>query len=176
MKRIVPGLCVLLLVFGLGCIDEDPASRAERLATQKITTEMSRSVGMPGISNFTEKRLLKELYELRDQADLSTYSYTQDMNGHLHFICNSIGYGLPASTQYSNPQAWVHGPVGGSMEKMPQAEPNGLFVPEGLHATFVLCSKGDTGKVDPMYVEQDVIVSLFPLTAADSLQPGVKAP
>ncbi len=61
---------------------------------------------MPGIKNFRERRLLKDIFEMRDQADLSTYTYTySEVTGKFSFFCNSIGYGLP----YGVPGALLSG-------------------------------------------------------------------
>lgn len=166
MKKLPIFLVVAALLIVTGCIEEDEANRRERLATQALTAEATSAVGMPALSNFTEKRFVRMLYELRDNA-ITTYSYTQDMNGRLHFLCNSIGYGIPASVQFSNPQAQVNG-RGQGWVMMPQPEPNGLFMPEGLHATYVMCGTS-AGDVKPVYVEQDVMVSPFKLKSVDDL-------
>jgi hypothetical protein len=87
-----------------------------------------------------------------------------DINGKLHFLCNSIGYGLSASVQYTNPMKYSNN--GGHL---PQADPNGLFMPQGLSATYVLCVDKNK-KIRPVYSEPSLIVSPFKLNAVDSLQ------
>lgn len=176
MRKFGLVLCVLMTIVGVGCWAEDTATKQQREATQQMTAEAHQAVGMPGISNWQEKRFVRMLYELRDQ-NVATFSYVQDFNGKLHFVCHSIGYGVPASVQFSNPMAWAVNPIrGNGYGQLPQAEPNGLFMPEGLSATYVMCAKGKSGEVDPIYVEQPVMVSPFPLVAVDSLQPGVAPP
>ena len=183
MKKtmIMMGLAVLALA---GCVrsGESMADKEQRQATEKMVTEAHMAVGMPGVANWTEKRFARMLYELRD-GEISTYSYVQDFHGKLHFVCASIGYGIPASVQFSNPERFSMARVGdegaaGVYVKgvIPQPEPNGLFMPEGLSATYVMCARGDSGEVDPIYIEQPVTVSPFPLVAVDSLQPGVVPP
>jgi hypothetical protein len=56
--------------------------------------------GMPTIVNFEERKMLKRVLEIRDQA-INTATYIVDMNGHPHKICDSIGYGFPYSTQFT---------------------------------------------------------------------------
>ena len=46
---------------------------------------------------------------------------------------------------------------------LPQADPNGLFMPSGLSATWLLLIDPKTGDPVPTYVENEIIVSGFPL-------------
>lgn len=148
---------LLLLVMGLfqGCIEQD-TDDVERKQTEKMQKEAAMQAGLPGITNFTEKKFAKMIYELRDK-EMKTYSYFMDMNGRLHFLCNSIGYGLPASVQYVSPQKSTL-----RRYSMPQPEPNGLFMPDSLDATYVLCID-KKGRIKPVYSEPKLIVSPFEL-------------
>ena len=69
--------------------------------------QASTSVGMPAVRNFTEKRLLKMLYELRDNAKLVTYSYYVDLNGGRHKICptTSVGPTIRGRTSPETPHS-----------------------------------------------------------------------
>ena len=49
-----------------------------------------------------------------------------------------------------------------SYELMPQAEPNGLFKPEGMSATWLIMLD-ENDEPHPMYVEPLIIVSPFKL-------------
>lgn len=118
-------------------------------------------VGMPAIVNFQEKRILKDIIELRDKQ-ISTFTYIMDMNGKLHKVCTSVGYGLPAATQFTNPQRQAGGAQGGYIT-LPQADPNGLFSPSSADGTWVLCVNPKTGKTAPVYMEPRIIVSPFEL-------------
>lgn len=165
------GLCLFGLLTLVGCTDIQPTSDDKMNAKQEeMAAEANSEVGMPGINRFTEKRTLRQIYEKRDQEKLTTYAYIQDMNGRLHHLCDSIGYGFPYGTQFSNPQKYTRATrSGGGYEylMMPQAEPNGLFMPPTADGTWVQCISS-TGKIEPMYVEPHVIVSPWPLTAVDS--------
>ena len=136
--------------------DESTAQQME-----KLLKEGERQTGLPAISNFTEKRMVKWLYELRDQPNYRTYTYIVTMNGKLIKICDSVGYGINASIQYSNPEKQVPMDLGqyGGEGVMPQAEPNGLFMPEGLAATYVMCVDGENDDVKAVYIEPEIIVS-----------------
>ena len=95
------------------------------------------------------------------------------MNGQLIKICDSVGYGISASIQYSNPEKvvdyedFVGDRVDANVGTIPQAEPNGLFMPEGLAATYVMCVDGKSEDVKAVYIEPEIIVSPFELTAAN---------
>lgn len=153
-------------MFTAGCKSESSTDKAQRAATEKMVKAANQSVGMPNITNFTEKRFAKLLYELKDQ-EVTTFSYFMDLNGGLHFLCESVGYGMPASVQYVNPAKIMKSQYG--VTTIPQPEPNGLFMPEGLAATFVMCSDGKGG-VRPIYSEPELIVSPFKLRSVDTLR------
>ena len=133
-------------------------------AQEQMAKQANMEVGMPAIVNFQEKRILKDIYERRDKA-IVTITYTQDLNAGLHKLCDSIGYGIPAATQYTNPMR-----IGGGMEApsqgnvtLPQADPNGLFSPASAEGTWVMCKDPNSDKVEPIYSEPRIIVSTFPL-------------
>jgi len=120
--------------------------------------------GMPGITNFTEKKIVKKLYELRDQ-NIATFSYVPDMQGRLWHLCDSIGYGLPYGVQFSNPHRPLW-PENSTSSMADQAEPNGLFMPPTAEGTWVICvDEKQKGNLQPVYVEPRVIVSPFRLRA-----------
>ncbi len=157
---------ILALAFvAAGCGDYSSvtsADQAQEAATQQITAQANSEIGMPGIANFQERRLVRTLYELRDQEGLVTYTYIVDLNGGLHLLCQSIGYGIPYSTQFTNPEREAYSTYDGGFGTLPQPEPNGLFMPESAAATWVMCSDGEQTR--PVYVEPTIIVSPFALT------------
>lgn len=131
--------------------------------------EASVTVGLPAIINFTEKKQLKAIYELRDQSNLVTYTYTLDLNGKRHKVCpsTSVGFGVPYSTEYTNPSR-VDNYFGQSgVVILPQADPNGLFSPGSAEATWVLCLNPTTKELAPTYVEPSIEVYLFEMPATD---------
>lgn len=134
-------------------------STAQQMET--LLKEGERQTGIPGITNFTEKRMVKWLYELRDQPNYRTYTYIVTITGQLVKICDSVGYGINASIQYSNPEKVVKMDLGTHYGEgtMPQAEPNALFMPEGLAATYVMCVTEGSDDVKAVYIEPEIIVS-----------------
>ena len=158
--RLIVALSALLL---WGCGDVQPnADQVQRAKQEKALSEAVAEVGEPEITNFQEKRMMKMLYELRDQA-IATHAYiVNQMSGCLVYLGESVGYGIPYATQYSNPDKWEWAGNGGHV--MPQAEPNGLFMPNDAHGTWVMIKDPHGLQVKPVYIEPDVIVSPFRLT------------
>ena len=121
--------------------------------------EANNAIGMPVVSNFYEKKLAKEIYELRDNAKLITHAYTMNQHtGKYVYIGQCIGFGLPYSTQYSNPERLVGGTQTG-YTTLPQPEPNGLFTPEGLSATWLMLVDENTGDITATYFEPEIVVT-----------------
>ena len=153
-----------------GCDLSPTANTDEKVAVQQeqMQSQALAQTGLPGITNFTELKMVKHLYELRDQK-IATYTYVPDMNGKLWHLCNSIGYGLPYATQFSNPQRRVFYSSTNAAHSdydLPQAEPNGLFMPSAAEGTWITCSNPNgQGSLEPVYIEPRVIVSPFKLRA-----------
>ena len=157
MKKILLLSSVCLSV--AACEPSAPnAEKQQAQQTRQLQAQAQQQIGMPDIINFQERRFAKQILEMRDQA-ITTYTYIIDMNGKKHFICESVGYGLPYSVQFTNPMKTVHDANGGD-HAIPQADPNGLYMPDGLSATWVLCAD-NKGGVKPVYVEPQILVSPF---------------
>jgi hypothetical protein len=126
---------------------------------------------MPSLGNFEEKRMAKDIYELRDKA-IATHTYAvNEMSGCLVYLGPSVGYGLPYATQYSAPTRIDCGGSHSCMQ-VPQAEPNGLFMPAAADGTWVLMKDQGSDKTMPVYIEQRVIVSPFRLADNECKKPG----
>ncbi len=132
---------------------------------------------MPAISDFNEKRTMKDLYELRDKP-LPTHAYiVNELNGCLIYLGNAVGYGLPYGTQYTAPTrtAWT-GDRATNGSQVPQAEPNGLFMPPSAEGTWVMLKNPTEDKVQPVYIEPRVLVAPFRLTAQECAPKAEPAP
>ncbi len=148
---------------------EQSSDQIQAEQTEQILEEANRQIGMPAIINFQEKRNLKWIYELCDKADFICHAYLfNSMTGEVgQYLGKCIGYGIPYSTQFSNPEKIItysqrrsEYDVKGPMK---QAEPNGLFKPEGLSATWLIMIDPNTNEPTPVYVEPEIIVSPFRL-------------
>lgn len=160
MKKLLIGTLILGLTIFAACDIEPNSDSTQRQEQERLNKQSNQQVGMPSIVNFQEKRMLKMILELRD-TEIKTVTYTQDMNGGLHKLCDSIGYGVPYATQYTNPQRLAG--YSGHEITLPQADPNGLFSPASADGTWVLCFNPEKKKIEPVYVEPKVIVSPFAL-------------
>jgi len=164
MKKII----LLVTVVGVlaGCDAPAPVqstSTVEAKRQEEISRQAQHTVGMPSIVNFAEKRMMKDILEIRDQ-DVATTTYIVGMNGDLHKLCNSVGYGLPYATQYTNPQQDTYYTSQSSVHTvLPQPDPNGLYSPASADGTWVQCVDSKSGKAKVVYIEPRIIVSPIPL-------------
>lgn len=179
MKRFLLGLLVVLVsVAFFGCAQEaQTADATQRQQQEQILQQGVASVGMPAIKNFFEMRQLKDIYELRDQGEaVVTYTYLENMipqvvpghtvlGGKLTFFADSIGFGIPYATEFTNPQKLERVYNSSYYYVLPQADPNGLFPPSSAAGTWVLVKDPTPGskKIVPIYCEPNVIVLPFKL-------------
>lgn len=173
MKRLF--ICVLFLnLLAFGCVDENKnADAVQAKQTAMAMAEAQRQVGMPNIVNFQQRKLMKMIYELCDKEDLICYAYIKsDYQGKLVFIGKCIGFGIPFSAQFTNPEKVVHGDkqlgydLAGYINypmQLPQADPNGLFMPTSSSATWLMMIDPKTNKPRPVYLEPEIVVSPFAL-------------
>jgi len=160
---------IAFAVILLTSCDSTTTTNSDKVLQQKTEIAMqeaNRQLGMPAIVNFQEKKNLKWIYELCDQENLICYAYLfNEMQGEIgQYLGECIGYGIPYSTQYSNPEKLVNPYTGGiDYIALPQAEPNGLFKPTGLSATWLIMIDPKTKQPRPVYIEPMIIVSPFKL-------------
>lgn len=168
-------LALALSLFFLAACDYTPSSdEIQRKQQEVLLQEGTAQIGMPAIKNFRERKLLKDILELRDQSGLSTYTYIQSaMSGRLVFLCNSVGYGIPYATQFTNPSKVNHNANG--YYTLPQADPNGLFSHAAADGTWVMCKDPAGAAVKPVFIEPRVVVSPFRLPDAEEAVPTASA-
>ena len=162
---IVPAMALSLA----GCYDMKPsADKVQREQQEQLSMQGVMTVGMPAITRFSEKRMMKDILEMCDQMH-PTYTYLAgEQSGVIgEKICDSLGYGLNGATQYTNPQrAGTYGDTGvRGVITLPQADPNGLFSPAAAEGTWVMCKVPGSDKILPQYIEPRVIVLTFPKEA-----------
>lgn len=169
MKRLIMVVVLAILVLGIsGCVAGTPSDKVQAQQQEQLAQESNSQVGMPAIVNFREKKLLKEIFELRDQEGLVTHTYIfSQFTGKYTYIGQTVGYGIPYATQFTNPQKIVRDSAGAYLGTMPQMDPNALFSPESADGTWILMLDEGTGKVTPQYIEEKISVYTFKL--ADSM-------
>lgn len=136
-----------------GCSDGETNRQKEEAYQDELMLQASSEVGMPEITEFYEKKMAKEILELRDDSSLVCYAYSKnDMSGKYVYLGKCMGFGLPYSTQYTNPEQYTSGGT------LPQADPNGLYSGDGLAATWLMMIDETTGERSISYNENDVVV------------------
>lgn len=164
MRYLISVAVLVMTGCGSGLTDADKKQAEE---TERMLSDAHKQVGMPDIVNFTERKLARDILELRDSESLVTYCYIVNMHGDLIYLGEAIGFGLPYSVQFTNPETAKWRNNGGWL-KMPQADPNGLFMPGGLSATWILLKDPVSGEARPVYVEPQIIVSPFKLSHVET--------
>jgi len=162
MKTTIFSLVAVLLLLSSCEMTQDTN---DKLTTQQeqLMKEANAQTGMPAIKNFQERKMMKMILELRDQENLVCYAYiVPEMTGKPVLLGKCIGYGLPYATQYTNPEK-TYSSYSGGYEILPQADPNGLFMPASADGTWLLMIDPNTNEPRPVYIEPKVLVSPFKL-------------
>lgn len=178
LRRQVTMLCglMLLALVTMSNTDCDGTPSSDEIQTaqqEKILAEGTSQVGMPAIKNFRERKIMKDIQELRDQEGLVTYTYIENLQpaivhgrtalgGKFTYLGETVGYPIPYSTQFTSPQKLEryssYGPV-----VLPQADPNGLFSPGSAEGTWLLMKDPNGPKTLPVYMEPRVAAFPFRL-------------
>jgi hypothetical protein len=152
-------ICLAIMLSASTC-DAPDSDEVQKKQQETILAEITAAVGMPAIKNAREKRILKDIYELRDQEGLVTYTYIFcEATGKYTYIGETIGYGISCATQFTNPQKIEH------YTAIPQADPNGLFSPTSAEGTWVMMYDPINKKASPQYIESRISVFTFRLPA-----------
>jgi len=170
MKKVFSALFILMVCTLLMAGDCDSTTggtdQKQAAQTEQLMAELNRQVGMPDLTNFKQKKLMKMIIEECDKEDLICYAYIKsDYQGKLMFIGKCIGYGVPFSAQFTNPERVAHENTmnGGSFGTLPQPDPNGLFMPTSSSATWLMMVDPVTKEGRPVYLEPEIVVSPFAL-------------
>jgi hypothetical protein len=168
IKIFIFAVIMIITVILLSSCDSTPSVDNQIAKQQELQQrDQNNQIGLPDIKNWTEKKLMKYVYELRDNAKLICYAYTRnDYTGKYVYEGRCMGYGLPYATQYSNPEKIVDGAeeTSHTMSETspiakPQSEPNGLFMPSSAAATWIVMINESTGKTEVQYYEPNIVVS-----------------
>lgn len=153
-------MTVLLVGTLVGCDEYAPtATEVEKKAQEQLMQQVADEIGMPEITEFYEKKMAKEILELRDDSKLITYAYTVNLDGQYVYLGQCMGYGLPYSTQYTNPDMVSEYYGSSGRYVISQADPNGLYSPDGLSATWLMLINEETGGREVIYCEPEIVVT-----------------
>lgn len=167
MKHFIMTFLMIAILLNItGCEEFNPTSDdIQRNQQEVLLKEATAQTGMPAVTNFRERKILKMIIELCDQDGIITYTYTKnEMTGRLVYFGQTIGYGIPYATQYTNPEQPLDGRWQGEFTTIPQADPGGLFKPDSAAATWILMKDPNGEDVKPVYIESDITVSPFKLS------------
>ena len=180
MKKIIC-LITATSLFLTSCEDsrKNTSDQIQQDAQEKMLKEANMQIGMPGIKNFQERKLLKLILEMRDREGLVTYSYMENMipaivpghtalGGKLTFIGTTVGFGIPYATQFTSPMKVECAGMGKTEPgyawlTTPQADPNGLFSPASADGTWILMKNPNGPETTPQYIEPKIAVFTFKL-------------
>ena len=147
---IIVGMASVVLT---GCSMEQTNDEKQATQTEQIQAQADAKLGMPNIKNFYEKAMMKTIIESCDDSNLITYAYIKnDMTGKFVYLGQAMGYGLPYGTEYTNPQYIANSYSQGGFAILPQPDPNGLFKPADVNATWLMLIDPVTKKAKPIYV------------------------
>lgn len=168
MKRILIAASIAASLLLAGCGSNgggtgDAARDRQTQAVDKLSDEADRAVGLPAITNFGQKKFVRDIYERTDKTS-TTYAYVQGLDGKLTCFGQGIGYGVPYGTRSTPPESPY---MGGIAERgtvtLAQPEPNGLYLPDNASATWWQMVNPDNGKVEVVYLEPTIVIVPFKL-------------
>lgn len=164
MKRTILSLTFLVAVLA-ACTPS--AERQDNTRVQDQQAHYATTQPVPFFDYSLDRDVLIQIYESKNEAR-QTSTVIESFSGELLFSCPSIGYGIAADVQITNPlapfrhstESWSEGVT------VEQPEPNGLFSSKNTDATYVLCVR-DNGDVAPIYTEEKVTVFPFAITIGE---------
>lgn len=165
---------VLILLVLVGCGKATSTQEVkDSEATARQQTQYAMSQPVPAYDWSMERDLVIQLYNIRNLKAL-THSVWRSDRGLIEGDCASIGFGIPYDTSLTNPLkvAYERREVGVAVTEQP--EPNGIFASKNTQATWVMCA-GETGKIEPVYVETKVTVYPFPVNVNYEKNTAIKS-
>ena len=160
MKKTMPIImisCMFMILVGASSCEDTSSDKKQQTMQEVLLEEAVRQIGMPAIKNFREKKIMKMILEMRDQANLITYTYVYiPMIGKFRFVGETVGYPIPYATQFTNPSKIAASYSQGGFAILPQADPNAMFSPASADGTWLMMKQPGTDDVKPVYMEEKV--------------------
>jgi hypothetical protein len=170
MKNIFAIGLTTMCLSACGVPDSDPAAQRQADATRESMNAADRETGMPRITHYSQRKLLKNAYEDMDTTTL-TYVYTQALDGRFVCLGQGVGYGVSLGTQFTAPEFPQYisnrgnAAVAGTYV-LAQPEPNGLYSPSSGAATIVNLIDANSGEAHTALVEPNVVTTPNKLPAS----------
>lgn len=163
MIAIVIALILLAVIFeGIGhCWGRDSEATKEAQKVSRQQAQYAKGQPIPAFDWSLERHMIIELYKLRNRK-VVTHAVWRSDYGMVEGDCPCIGYGIPYDTSLTNPVVATaedssYGWRQEALASIEQAEPNGIFASKNTAATWVMCV-GDSGSIEPVYVESKVTI------------------
>jgi hypothetical protein len=151
-------LMLLVLFVMVGCRNNASTVEAKNVNKQQAQYAIGQSV--PVYNWSLERHLIIQLYNVRNKK-VATHSVWRSDRGVIEGDCPSFGYGIPYDTSLTNPLVATdedqYGNRSSALTTIEQPEPNGVYASKNTQATWVMCL-GDSGVIEPVYVEAKVTV------------------
>lgn len=129
---------MMLLMSNSSCEQQQATDKKLSAQQEQSLAQADAQSGFPAMVNFQERKQLKMIIELRDRADIVNYCYCKsEVSGKYTFLGRCLGFPIPYATQYTSPQKIGYNSERGVLA-MPQADPNGLYMPGAADATWVM--------------------------------------
>lgn len=164
MKVIIFSLLAILIAGCEGLPDSEETKNAK--AVNKQQGQYNSVQPVPVYDWSLERDMVIQLYNIRN-LKAATHSVWRSDRGLIEGDCASIGFGIPYDTSLTNPLRTTDEDQTGfrtsQLTTVEQPEPNGIFASKNTSATWVMCA-GETGTIEPIYVETKVTVYPFPVS------------
>jgi hypothetical protein len=172
-------LLLITILFACGGGKTNDSKTAQLVNSQQEQYAATQPV--PVFDWSLERDLVIQLYNIRNMK-AATHSVWRSDRGIVEGDCPSIGFGIPYDTSLTNPlvatdidqEGEEHHHQGGALTSIEQPEPNGIFASKNTSATWVMCA-GDTGQIEPVYVETKVTVYPYPVSVVYETNKVTKA-
>lgn len=147
-----------MLMFAITGCDKSSDTK-DRSVVDSQQDQYGKTQPIPMYDYSIPRDIVIQIYNIVTQEARNTYTVIETMSGVVKFHGPSIGYGIPADVQLTNPLKPAYK---GSYESgiIEQAEPNGLYSSKNTDGTWVLFVD-DNGDVTPIYTEHKVTTYPF---------------
>lgn len=160
------GIMMFVLVLIIGC-DQGGQESKDRGVVDQQQAQYAKVQPLPFYDYSIPRDIMIQIYNVVTQESRSTYTVIETITGQTKFHGPSIGYGIPADVQLTNPLKPAYQRPSSNGEVIEQAEPNGLFSSKNTDGTWVLFVDSN-GDITPIYTEHKVTTFPFAVKKDES--------